>query len=93
MPEPENDCPLTLIYCVDGARKQHKGDDANGDDDALEAVFTDVSNDSNAKYWLYFRIRGFKKDRPIRFLLKNANHLRKYYGQTRYKPYMMFREG
>lgn len=53
---------------------------------------TDVSLDSNSKYWLYFRIRGFRKDRPLKFILKNANHLRKYYGQCRYKPYMMVRE-
>jgi hypothetical protein len=50
---------------------------------------TDVSLDTSSKYWLYFRIRGFRKDRPLKIILRNANHLRKYYGQSRYKPYMM----
>lgn len=48
--------------------------------------------DPLAKYWLYFRIRGYMKDRPLKFILKNANHLRKYLGQTRIRPYMVFRE-
>jgi hypothetical protein len=48
--------------------------------------------DPSAKYWLYFRIRGFRKDRQFKFVLKNANHLRKFLGQTRIRPYMVFRE-
>ncbi len=53
---------------------------------------TDISMDPSAKYWLYFRIRGFRKERPLKFILKNANHLRKYLGQTRIRPYMVYRE-
>lgn len=53
---------------------------------------TDISMDLNAKYWLYFRIRGFRRDRPIKFVLRNTNHLRKYVGQTRIRPYMVYRE-
>jgi hypothetical protein len=53
---------------------------------------TDISLDNSSKYWLYFRIRGYRKDRPIKFILKNANHLRKYYGQPRYKPYLAYKE-
>lgn len=48
--------------------------------------------DPSAKYWLYFRIRGYRKDRPVKFVLRNANHLRKYLGQTRIRPYMVCRE-
>lgn len=53
---------------------------------------TDISLDSTSKYWLYFRIRGFRRDRLLKFILKNANHLRKYLGQSRVRPYMVFRE-
>jgi len=52
---------------------------------------TDITLDNTSKYWLYFRIRGFRKDRPLKFILKNANHLRKYFGQPRYKAYMVYR--
>jgi hypothetical protein len=52
---------------------------------------TDISFDNSAKYWLYFHIRGFRKDRPIKLVLRNANHLRKFYGQPRYRPFLVYR--
>lgn len=53
---------------------------------------TDVNLDNSSKYWLYFRIRGFRKDRPIKMVVKNANHLRKYMGQNRIRPYMVYKD-
>jgi hypothetical protein len=37
-------------------------------------------------------MRGIRKDRPIKIILKNANHLRKYMGQNRIKPYMVYKD-
>lgn len=37
-------------------------------------------------------MKGLKRDKTIKFILRNANHLRKFWGQTKYKPYMVYKE-
>ena len=53
---------------------------------------SDVGPDPYAKYWLHFRVRALRRDKALKLSLRNANHLKKYIGQFKYRPYMVYRE-
>ena len=53
----------------------------------------DHSNDSFSRYWLFFRIKGYLKSTKINFILKDVNHLRKFYNcdKSFLRPSMVYK--